>query len=187
MRRQRVVNGASVCFDEGRFGGRTLEETPVLLEEALGEAYEAGEASGSTPEGPGGPPGEATPPAGTQSALEAANDVEDRSGSRLMAADDVLMLPGDVPEELETNDLASLAPGEGFSAVLWDAKQVPSQIPRRSQRILARPPPRVSHCMASRASAREEPQTLSDPLDRDPVEWRNAIEDEHQSHIENGT
>ena len=97
------------------------------------------------------------------------------------------MLPGDVPEELETNKLASLAPGGGVSAVLRDAERVPSQIPCRSQRILARPPPRVSHCMASRASAREEPQTLTEALDRDPVEWRKAVEDKLQSHIEDGT
>ena len=150
MRRQRVVNGAFVRFDEAGFRGRTLEETPVLLEEALGEAYEAGEASGSTPEGSGGSPGRETPPAGTQSApADAANDVNDTSGGRLTAADNVPMLPGVVPDELETKELAPLSSGGGVSAVLRDAERVPSQIPRRSQRILARPPPRVSHCMAS--------------------------------------
>ena len=41
--------------------------------------------------------------------------------------------------------------------------------------------------MASRASAREEPQTLTEALDWDPVEWRKAIEDELHSHVENGT
>ena len=36
--RQRVVNGPSVCFDKAGFRGRTLEETPVLLKEDVGEA-----------------------------------------------------------------------------------------------------------------------------------------------------
>ena len=121
VRRQRVVNGASVRFDEAGFGGRTLEETPMLLEEALGEAYDAGEASGSTPAGPAGPPGGETPPVSTHLAPDAANEVDNTSSCRLTGADDVSMLPGDVSEELETNELASLAPGRGVSAVLRDA------------------------------------------------------------------
>ena len=80
VRRQRVVKGASVRFDGAGFGGRTLEETPVLLEEALGEAYDAREASGSTLEGPGGPPGGETPPVSTHLAPDAANKVDDTSG-----------------------------------------------------------------------------------------------------------
>ena len=75
----------------------------MLLEETLGEAYEAGEASGSTPEGPGEPPGGETRPASTHPAPDAANDVDNTSGGRLTAADDDLMLFGDVPEAIETN------------------------------------------------------------------------------------
>ena len=33
-----MVNGSSVCFDKAGFGGRTLEETPVLLKKDVKEA-----------------------------------------------------------------------------------------------------------------------------------------------------
>ena len=180
VRRQTVVNGASVRFDEAGFGSRAAEEAPILLEEALGEAFNAGEADIGQGERPRNEPAE--PGTGP-----AASDVDDTAGGRLTAADDALLLPGGAPEETETNDMASLAPGGDSSAVLWDAEWVPSQIPRRSQRIQARQPPRASHCMASRASARDEPQTLTEALDRDPVEWRKAVEDELRSHAENET
>ena len=186
VRRQRVVNGASVRFDEGGFGGRIPQETPTLLEDILEEPL-AVEDDERHRGGPGGPPGGGTPPESMHTAPRSSADVDDTSGGRLMAADDVLALPEIGSEETETGRQALPAPGGDASAVLWDAERVPSQIPRRSQRIQARQPPRASHCMASRASAREEPQTLTEALERDPVEWQRAIEDELQSHIENGT
>jgi len=184
---QRVIKGANVKFDESGNGERLPEQIfqvdSVFLDENERRQLETdtpgntGNGSAMVPENPEDPERKGTPPEALQGLPEVPKVVIRVENHK----DDYPRLEDRKPQIYhDPDELEDIAADHGMP-------QTELRRSTRARKPVARFPANISNLASTSLNGEEEPTTLEEALELEPVKCREAILDKLKSHEKNGT